>query len=108
MSRTATKLFFGDADYVFDLKAAQIAELEQKTGVGIGLLCHRIFARQFALNELSEVIRLALIGGNTPPARAAQLVATYVADRPIAETYPIAEAILEARYFGNPHEEDQA
>lgn len=105
MSGTAITMFLGDAEYRFDLPPAQVAELENKTGVGIGLLCHRIFARQFSLTELSEVIRLALIGGGTSPEKAAWLIACYVNGRPIVETYPLAEAVLEARYFGNPHEE---
>lgn len=105
MSGTAITMFLGDAEYRFDLPPAQVAELENKTGVGIGLLCHRFFARQFSLSELSETLRLALIGGGTPPEKAGRLIAGYVKDRPIVETYPIAEAILESRYFGNPHEE---
>jgi hypothetical protein len=45
-----------------------------------------------------------LIGGSTNPKRAAELIAAYVADRPLAETYPLANKILERRWFGAPHE----
>lgn len=100
---TTHQAFFGDAEYSFRLTPKLITELEKNTGMGFGLLCNRVFARQFAMSDLSEVIRLALCGGGMAPQRAAELVATYVADRPISEVYPLAEAILEARYFGVPH-----
>ncbi|ABE63281.1 conserved hypothetical protein [Nitrobacter hamburgensis X14] len=97
--------FFGDAEYTFRLTPALIVELEQKCGP-IGLICHRVFNRQFAQSDISETIRLGLIGGGTDPKRAASLIAAYVADRPFAETWPIAAKTLERAWFGAPtHEE---
>jgi hypothetical protein len=98
------KAFFGDAEYQFKLTSALIIELEAKCGVGIGALCSRVFVRQFAQNDITETIRLALIGGGTAPKRAAELIATYAADRPLSETYPIAAKTLERLWFGHPHE----
>jgi hypothetical protein len=98
------RLFFGDQDYAFRLTPAAVIELETKCGAGIGLICNRVFAKQFAQSDISETIRLALIGGGTTPKRAAELVAAYVADRPLSETYPIAAKILERAWFGAPHE----
>lgn len=95
--------FLGDGDYTFRLTPALIVELEQKCGP-LGLICQRVFNRQFAQNDITEVIRLALIGGGIDPKRAASLIAAYVADRPLAETYPLAAKILERRWFGAPHE----
>lgn len=97
--------FFGDKDHTFKLAPQGIAELEAKTGAGIGTICQRVFARQFAQVEITETIRLALIGGGTAPKRAAELMAAYVSDRPLAETYPIAAKILERLWVGAPHEE---
>lgn len=97
--------FFGDAEYAFRLSPTLIIELEQKTGAGIGALCTRIFNRQFAQADVDETIRLALIGGGLKPERAAALIASYVADRPLSETYPIAVAILENVWFGQPNHE---
>ena len=96
--------FFGDAEYSFRLTPALIVELEQKCGTGVGTICHRVFNRQFVQADISETIRLALIGGGTTPKRAAELVATYVAGRPFAETWPLASKILERAWFGAPHE----
>jgi hypothetical protein len=98
--------FFGDAEYAFRLTQPQITELEAKCGAGIGLICTRVFHRQFSQADIAETIRLALIGGGLDPKRAAALVVAYVAVRPLSETYPIASKILERVYFGPPpHEE---
>ncbi len=45
---TAFPAFFGDAEYQFKLTPALVLELERKTGAGIGTLCSRVFAKQFA------------------------------------------------------------
>jgi hypothetical protein len=82
-----------------------IIELEHKTGAGIGALCARIFNRQFAQADITETIRLSLIGGGLKPERAATLVASYAVDRPLSETYPVALAILENVWFGQPNHE---
>jgi hypothetical protein len=96
--------FFGDGEYSFCLTAPLIIELERTTGTGIGALCARLFAKQFSQAEITEAIRLALVGGGTDPKRAAQMIAAYATDRPISETYPLAIAIAEHVWFGNPHE----
>lgn len=101
LSHTA---FFGDGEYTFRLTPALIAELEQKCGP-LGMVCQRVFNRQFAQADIAETIRLALIGGGSSPKRAAELIAAYVADRPLAETWPLASKILERRWFGAPHTE---
>lgn len=105
MSDLAHTAFFGDAEYTFRLTPALILELEQKCGF-IGAICHRVFNWQFSQADVSETIRLALIGGGgTTPKRAAELIAAYVVDRPLAETYPIAAKTLERVWFGAPHGE---
>jgi hypothetical protein len=98
--------FFGDGEHAFALPADLIIELERKTGAGIGTLCKRVFAGQFALGDLIETIRLGLIGGGTTPADAAALVNIYAKGRPLAENFPLAVAILERAYFGEPANED--
>lgn len=100
--------FLGDQEYQFRLTPTLITELEAKTGSGIGAICQRVFARQFAQAEIVETIRLALIGGGTSPKRAAEMIAAYVAERPLAESYPIAAKILERLWAGAPHENDNA
>lgn len=94
------RAFFGDAEYDFRLTLPTLTELERCTGLGIAAICTRIFNREFAHADLTETVRLALIGGGTAPKRAAELVAAYATDRPLSEIYPLAFAIAEATWFG--------
>ena len=104
MSDLSHTAFFGDAEYQFRLTPALITELESKCGAGIGTIAARVFGKHFTQNDIFETIRLALIGGSTTPKRAAELVATYVVDRPFSETWPIADKTLARVWFGAPHE----
>lgn len=92
--------FFGDAERRFSLPADLIVELERKTGAGIGALCKRLFAAEFHFSDVTEVIRLSLIGGGETPQSAASLITTYVTARPIMESYPLAVAVLETAMLG--------
>jgi hypothetical protein len=94
--------FFGDGEHAFALPFPMIEELQRKTGIGIGALFYRLRSMQFAIADIAETIRLALIGGGMEPKAALAMVQTYVEKRPLAETLPIALAILETLWFGTP------
>lgn len=94
------RAFLGDGDHNFALLPAQVAELERATGIGIGVLFQRVVARAFHMRDIVDVIRLGLVGGGTAPNKAHDLVADYVTSRPLAETVPLAVAILEHLWFG--------
>jgi hypothetical protein len=96
--------FFGDAEYTFKLTGKLIVELDHLTG-GIGALCTRVFNKQFTLADVHHTIRLALIGGGLSPERAAALINAYAVDGPWIETLPLATAILDRAYFGEPKHE---
>jgi hypothetical protein len=105
MTATPHRAFFGDAEYDFRLTPSLVIELEHKTGTGIGALCTRVFNKHFAQSDIHETIRLALIGGGVAPERATKLMASYAVDRPLSETYPVAVAILDNVWFGQPNHE---
>ena len=92
--------FFGDGQKRFALTDPMITELERITDTGIGALYLRIVASQFRLVELSEIIRLGLIGAGTNPQEAMRLVDTYAKDRPLSEVFPLALDILDSRWSG--------
>jgi hypothetical protein len=100
MSEMTHRAFFGDGDRDFRITPELIVELERKTGAGIGGLCRRLFAGEFRHADVTETIRLALIGGGTPPKEADALVAVYAVVRPLSEIYPLAVSILETLWFG--------
>src|SRR5690606_28090241 len=97
--------FFGDGEKNFTLTPEVITELERKTGHGIGALYARFMASQFHFADITEIIRLGLIGGGMSPANAQTLIDAYAKPRPIMETYPLAFDILEARWSGTPQVE---
>lgn len=90
--------FFGDAEYPFALPDDMIAELERKTGVGIGALYMRAVKMAFNLADLSETIRLGLIGGGMAPQDAKALTDTYAKNSPIDTLYALALDVLDARW----------
>jgi hypothetical protein len=98
--------FFGDAEYAFALTDPMITELERLCGNGIGAIYQRAVAMQFVNADLIEIIRLGLIGAGMPPLQAKTLTDTYATDRPMAETYPLALDILDARWNGTPTQEN--
>lgn len=98
--------FFGDSEYPFRLAPTAITELESKCGAGVAAIAARVFAKHFSQSDITETIRLALIGGGMAPKRATELVALYVADRPLTETHPLAAKIFERLWCGNPNEEN--
>lgn len=92
--------FFGDAERSFALTDDMILELEAKTGHGIGTLYQRAVNMTFGLAEITETLRLALIGGGANPEEAHRIVDTWATNRPIAETLPIVLDLLDMRWNG--------
>jgi Phage tail tube protein, GTA-gp10 len=97
---TKVTAFFGDGKHDFKLTVPMINELERTTGTGIGGLCKRLFNSDFKLHEITEVIRLGLIGAGENPETANALVKNYLTDQPLGSAYPLAVSILEALMFG--------
>jgi hypothetical protein len=57
---------------------------------------------QWTVNDVREVIRLALIGGGMKPTPAFMLVKRYCDDRPLGESLAIAHAVLLSAVVGVP------
>lgn len=100
MTDTSHIAFFGDATHTFKITPQLISELEAKTNAGIGELCKRLFGGQFRFADITETIRLGLIGGGLSPEISHRLVQTYAMDRPLEETLPLAIDILSKLWFG--------
>ncbi|MCT4332617.1 gene transfer agent family protein [Paracoccus sp. YLB-12] len=94
------RAFFGDREREFLLSDPMIAELERQIGTGIGTLFARLTRSDFRLNDLTEIIRLGLIGAGTDPQEAFRLVETYARNRPISEVLPVALDVITARWMG--------
>lgn len=102
MTNTSHTAYFGDASYTFNLPNELVAQLERKSGAGIGAIYQRVISSQFYAIDILEIIRLGLIGGGTAPIVAEQLIDAYARPRPIVESYLLAFDILDARWNGKP------
>lgn len=114
---TAIDLEFAGQHIHFFLPMAKIIEIERLCGDksivsiyesladGIGLERDTDVARFLGtgaarIKDIAEVIRCAAIGGGMSPNDAGALVRDYVDGRPLAETAPVAWAILHAAVMG--------
>lgn len=97
MSRhAAIETQFGDGTYSFRLGLDEIEELERKRDLSIFTIMHRLRPeiREPRLADITEVIRLGLIGGGMAPVDALALTRRYVDRRPIDENRDVALAIV--------------
>lgn len=105
MSRDARiELDWADGTYAFRLAWGQLAELQEKTDCGPYVVLNRLYSNQWRVEDISNVIRLGLIGGGMAPVDALRRVRAYVEDRPPLENVPAAQAILAAGLVGAPEE----
>jgi hypothetical protein len=92
---------WADKEYQFNVaKLAQAMELEDLCGCGLMEVFQRVKENRWRVSDVRETIRLGLIGGGLPPARALVLVRRYVEDRPWAESAPVALVVLGAAIVG--------
>lgn len=99
-------LQIADGEYLFKLKARQVAELQEKCRAGIATIHSRVFRGEWYREDLTETIRLGLIGGNrgvvdgeekTVSAIAAKsIMDRYIEDQPLEFLWVHAMAILGA------------
>lgn len=98
---TAThRAYFGEGEHDFRLSPPLIEELERVLNAGIGTIVMRFMQGHFALRDLVEIIRLALIGGGMPDNQAQLLAGTYVAAQPLVASQILAADILGALWNG--------
>ncbi len=83
----------GDGTYTFRLGLSEIEELERKRDAGIFTIVDRLRDRSCRLSDISETLRLGLIGGGMKPVDAMALVRRYVDERPVDENRDIAYAV---------------
>lgn len=87
---------WADGHHAFRLSIGGWRELRDKTGAGPYEIYERVVRRRWFVDDIREVIRLGLIGGGTEPVAALKLVQSYVDERPLLESVPVALAIMSA------------
>lgn len=130
--QTHIDLAFADGEYRFALGLAQINELQNVCGDGIGAIYARVLQGRVAsdvtvghsgygaykLADLVETVRQGLVGGGqglvdgqvvkVEAMRANQLVANYLHDMPLSKQWDLAAAILYAKVEGYEPALDEA
>lgn len=105
MSRSAEiTLDWADGTYVFAMKWGQLIELQEKSDCGPYVILSRLIDHSWRVEDVSNVIRLGLIGGGMEPVVALKKVRAYVENRPPLENVLTAQAILSAGLVGAPDE----
>lgn len=106
MTRSASvTLPWADEDYVFRLAFGQLITLQEAVDCGPFALLQRLNDGTWKVQDITNVIRLGLIGGGMEPIKALKLVRAYVEDRPPYENLLMAQAILAAGVMGAPDED---
>lgn len=95
---------WADGTYSFRLAWGQLAELQEKCDAGPYLVLQRLHSGSWRIEDITNIIRLGLIGGGLQPAAALKLVRAYVEDRPPMENLIPAQVILSAGLTGAPEE----
>lgn len=95
---------FGDDEYDFRLGWGEIVELQEKLGCGPHFLLNRLQTGEWLVQDISQIIRLGLIGGGLEPVAAVRLVKRYVEERPPLENHHLAFVVLTAGLMGSSEE----
>ena len=106
MGRNAdVTLDWADGTYRFRLAWAQLIELQEQCDAGPFVVLARLASNQWRMEDVTNVIRLGLIGGGLEPTKALKLVRDYVESRPPLENAPLARGVLEIAIRGVPDEQ---
>lgn len=100
-------LDWADGTYEFALRWGELVQLQEACDAGPFVILARLGANQWRMEDISNVIRLGLIGGGVEPSKALGLVRNYVESRPPLENASLARAILEVSVMGAPDERDE-
>lgn len=92
---------FAGAQRCFRLRVGEIADIEQACGkIGIGAIYLRVSAHQYFQQDVSNVIKYALIGGGMPSVEAKHLVDGRMDITPLTQMQALAVDILVATFAG--------
>lgn len=113
MSRDAQiTITWADGDYTFRLGWGELELLQEACDAGPYVVLSRLYGDDWRMGDISNTIRLGLIGGGMVPADALKLVRTWVEKRPPLENILFAQTILSAGIIGAkdeaPGEKDAA
>lgn len=111
MRSARVELDWGDGTYTFRLAWGQLVELQEKCDAGPYVILQRLQTGAWQMEDISNVIRLGLIGGGMTAVDALKKTRAYVEAFPPMENLMPAQGILAAALMGardEPVGEDDA
>ncbi|WP_236774724.1 gene transfer agent family protein [Agrobacterium tumefaciens] len=100
MRSARVELDWGDGTYTFRLAWGQLVELQEKCDAGPYVILQRLQTGAWQMEDISNVIRLGLIGGGMTAVDALKKTRAYVEAFPPMENLLSAQGILAAALMG--------
>ena len=97
---------FGDGPHDFQLRIAELEELQELTDAGPEEVFHRISEGRWRVADIRETIRLGLKGGGMTPLMARAMIDRYAGPGELANQKALVTAILAAALVGAPDEDE--
>jgi len=94
------ELFLGDGTYLFRPGIGGAEAIQETCDAGPPEVLDRLSTNRWRINDVVAPIRYGLEGGGTPAGRVVFLIDRYVTGRPLAESVPIAQAVMLALIMG--------
>ncbi|MGO4838313.1 gene transfer agent family protein, partial [Rhizobiaceae sp. 2RAB30] len=91
---------FADGDYRFQLTYPAVIDWERENNRSLFATARAAAGGVWNARDVRELLRLALIGGGTEPAKALKLVRDYIEERPLTESIDVYIEALNAFLFG--------
>lgn len=105
MSRDGSvTLPFADGDKTFRLAWGELVKLQEAADAGPFVVYRRLMSGQWKMGDISNTIRLGLIGGGMTPEKALSFIRDYVESRPPMESLALAQGVLGIALQGAPDE----
>lgn len=93
---------WGDGEHTFRLRIGELRELEDKRNAGAFEIYQRLASGAWRVDDITETLRLGLIGGGMATHLALGYVAKYVRPTTFLENVVVARMVLMAALFGDP------
>lgn len=95
---------WGDGDHTFRLRIGELRELEEKRNAGAFEIYQRLATGAWRVDDVTETLRLGLIGGGMATHLALGYVAKYVKPTTFLMNVVVARLVLMAALFGDPED----
>lgn len=92
---------WGDGEYRFRLAIGQLRELESSRNSGALEILQRFAFGTYRVDDVSEILRLGLIGGGLDPLTAKSKVTRFFVAGHFSDNVPVASEILKTAIIGD-------